>query len=139
MWIRIKASVCNYHWSHNMINLAKSPVSLHPTRPRPYATSLHLPMTHRMVRPSSSRQPQEQEDEPYIQLQTSAADDGDMWSVKPWWCQPWTILMTGATGISLSWLLFNSFVVTSIASALVFAWWYLFLILVPESYKRQSK
>ena len=131
--------MCNRHKSYNNMIVARNPVSRQLAR-RPYASSFHLPVhvTLRMGRPCSSRQPREQEDEPYIQLEASELpDDGDMWKSKPPWCQPSTILLTGATVITMSWLLFNSFVVTTLISALVCAWWFLFLVLVPTAYKKQ--
>ena len=90
------------------------------------------------VQGRSSRRGQGQErgdDEPYIrELEVSTDASEDLWETKPQWCQPWTILVTGASGISLSWLLFNSIIFTIMTSAAVLAWWYLFLILVPSSY-----
>jgi hypothetical protein len=62
-----------------------------------------------------------------------------MWKSKPAWCQPWTILTTGAMGITTSWLLFQSLVFTLLSSLVVFAWWYLFLILVPSSYAAAAR
>lgn len=61
-------------------------------------------------------------------------------STSNWWycfalcyrrCQPWTIVLTGVTGISLSWLVIKSTLVTGIVTALVAAWWYLFLYTYP--------
>ena len=31
------------------------------------------------------------------------ADSGDLWSHKPWWCQPWSILLTGVVLVGGSW------------------------------------
>jgi hypothetical protein len=56
------------------------------------------------------------------------------WAHKPWWCQPWTILLTGATGIGLSWWLLHRWWITLPLTALVLLWWGLFLVLVPASY-----
>ena len=55
-----------------------------------------------------------------------------MWSLKPAWCQPWSIIGTGV-------------IITAGASALnpwlggaagfgVAAWWWLFLVIVPADY-----
>jgi hypothetical protein len=30
-----------------------------------------------------------------------------VWNHKPWWCQPWSIILTGISIISGSWLLFK--------------------------------
>jgi uncharacterized membrane protein HdeD (DUF308 family) len=59
------------------------------------------------------------------------------WHHKPWWCQPWSILLTGALGIALDLLAFFRL---SVPLWLVLpfllcilAWWFLFLVLVPSS------
>jgi hypothetical protein len=46
-------------------------------------------------------------------------------------CQPWTIVLTGVTGISLSWLVIKSTIVTGMVTVLVTAWWYVFLYTYP--------
>jgi len=58
----------------------------------------------------------------------------NVWDTKPVWCQPWTIVLTGVIGISLSWLVIKSTVVTGIVVVLVAAWWYLFLYTYPLAY-----
>lgn len=54
------------------------------------------------------------------------------WSLKPWWCQPWTILLTGTIGITGSWLLLQIWWVTTGVALVVIAWWVLFLLIVPN-------
>jgi hypothetical protein len=54
-----------------------------------------------------------------------------VWDTKPAWCQPWTIALTGVIGISASWLLLHSIVLTAVVSVLVSAWWFLFLYSYP--------
>ena len=54
------------------------------------------------------------------------------WSQKPWWCQPWTIVLTGVTVDSCSWLFFHRIWLTALVSLAVLAWWTLFLIVVPS-------
>lgn len=54
------------------------------------------------------------------------------WSLKPWWCQPWTILLTGTIGIAGSWLLLQIWWVTTGVALVVIAWWVLFLLIVPN-------
>ncbi|MEB3316622.1 MAG: DUF6737 family protein [Cyanobacteriota bacterium] len=59
------------------------------------------------------------------------------WQHKPWWCQPWTILLTGSLGIALDGLLYVHFS-TPLWLALpwlllILAWWFLFLVLVPSA------
>ncbi|KAL8522982.1 hypothetical protein ACS0TY_013080 [Phlomoides rotata] len=57
-----------------------------------------------------------------------------VWDTKPSWCQPWTILLSGAGIITASWLILNSVVVTSIVATLIFLWWYIFLYSYPKLY-----
>ncbi|EEF41687.1 uncharacterized protein LOC8259591 [Ricinus communis] len=57
-----------------------------------------------------------------------------VWDTKPSWCQPWTIAVTGVSGIACSWLIFHSVVVTSVVLFLVCSWWYIFLYSYPKAY-----
>ncbi len=57
------------------------------------------------------------------------------WDLKPYWCQPWSIISFGVLVIIFSWKLFNNIIFTSVISGFVFVWWILFLILVPNSYQ----
>ena len=54
------------------------------------------------------------------------------WSLKPWWCQPWTILLTGTVAITTSWLVLHIWWLTVAIAVLVLAWWCLFLLIVPN-------
>jgi hypothetical protein len=54
------------------------------------------------------------------------------WSLKPWWCQPWTILLTGTVAITTSWLVLAIWWLTAAVAVLVLAWWCLFLLIVPN-------
>ena len=54
------------------------------------------------------------------------------WSLKPWWCQPWTILLTGTVAITSSWLVLHIWWLTAAIAVLVLAWWCLFLLIVPN-------
>lgn len=53
---------------------------------------------------------------------------------KPPWCQPWTIVSTGAGAVAASWQLFRGWtsVVAVGVTVGVFVWWYLFLVLYPQ-------
>ncbi|NEO97779.1 MAG: hypothetical protein F6K58_03535 [Symploca sp. SIO2E9] len=53
------------------------------------------------------------------------------WNYKPWWCQPWSILLTGTALITGSWLMFKTFWVTLIISIPILVWWGYFLLLWP--------
>ena len=70
------------------------------------------------------------------------------WSYKPWWCQPWSILLTGVTLISGSWLLFQTLWVTVLVAIPVLTWMGFFLLIWPrliissgilESYRESLK
>ncbi len=54
------------------------------------------------------------------------------WNYKPWWCQPWSILLTGITLISGSWLLFKVIWLTILISIPVLAWMGFFVLVWPQ-------
>jgi hypothetical protein len=56
----------------------------------------------------------------------------NMWQSKPWWCQPWTIILTGTIIITGSWLIFHTLWLTLPLAALIVLWWTYFLIIVPR-------
>ena len=55
-----------------------------------------------------------------------------VWNYKPWWCQPWSILLTGITLISGSWLLFKTGWLTLIVTVPVLTWMIFFLLIYPR-------
>lgn len=61
------------------------------------------------------------------------------WQHKPWWCQPWSILITGASVIALALLAYQHFqlpfwmVLPPLIGIL--SWWGLFLVIVPLAAK----
>ena len=61
------------------------------------------------------------------------------WDLKPYWCQPWSIITFGTLILIFSWTLFNNIIITSILAFLVIVWWILFLIIVPISYLENSE
>ncbi len=61
----------------------------------------------------------------------------DYWAEKSWWCQPWTILLSGFIFILVSWNLFHLFFLTGFLAFLIFLWWLLFLLIAPSLYERQ--
>ncbi|PSB38831.1 hypothetical protein C7B81_04590 [Aphanothece cf. minutissima CCALA 015] len=63
---------------------------------------------------------------------------GSVWDLKPWWCQPWTILLTGMVLIGASWLVLHLWWITAGVSAVIAAWWLLFLVLMPAAWKRSQ-
>ncbi len=54
------------------------------------------------------------------------------WNYKPWWCQPWSILLTGITLIMGSWLVFHKLWVTAIVAVPLVAWMGFFLLIWPR-------
>ncbi len=66
----------------------------------------------------------------------SPSEVNTIWQLKPWWCQPWSILLTGVVGVGLSWIWLQRWWITILVSAAVLAWWGLFLILVPRAWKK---
>lgn len=57
-----------------------------------------------------------------------------VWQYKPWWCQPWSILLTGTTLISASWLLFHKIWLTILVSIPLLTWMGFFLLIYPKAY-----
>lgn len=57
-----------------------------------------------------------------------------MWAVKPWWCQPWSIVLTGLTGSAGSWFLLHRLWITLPVTSVILVWWLLFLVIVPAQY-----
>lgn len=55
----------------------------------------------------------------------------DPWKYKPWWCQPWSIVLTGISIISASWLLFHRVWITILVSISILAWMGFFLVIAP--------
>lgn len=60
------------------------------------------------------------------------------WKYKPWWCQPWSILLTGAMLISGSWVLARTVWLTVIVSVPVLVWMTYFLLIWPRLMARSG-
>ncbi len=56
----------------------------------------------------------------------------NVWDYKPWWCQPWSILLTGVTLISVSWLIFKIIWLTILIAIPVLTWMIFFLLIYPR-------
>ena len=59
-----------------------------------------------------------------------------IWLLKPWWCQPWSIVSTGLAIPAASWLLLQRLWITVPLLLAVLLWWWLFLVVVPATYRR---
>lgn len=55
-----------------------------------------------------------------------------VWEHKPWWCQPWSILLTGISIIVGSWLLFHRYWLTGLVALPILLWMGFFLVVYPR-------
>ena len=67
---------------------------------------------------------------------SNASKEADLWSQKPWWCQPWSILLTGVLVSLGSWLILHKLWITIPVTVGVLMWWLLFLVLAPAAYSQ---
>jgi membrane protein YdbS with pleckstrin-like domain len=56
----------------------------------------------------------------------------NVWDYKPWWCQPWSILLTGIIIIAASWFPFQKIWLVVGVSFPILVWWVYFLIIYPK-------
>ena len=61
------------------------------------------------------------------------------WSLKPLWCQPWSIISTGVLMVGGSWVLLHRLWISLPLALGVLAWWLLFLVLVPAAYRSAAE
>lgn len=61
------------------------------------------------------------------------AESKNVWDYKPWWCQPWSILLTGISLISGSWFFFKLIWLTGLVAIPVLAWMGFFLLVYPQA------
>jgi hypothetical protein len=62
-----------------------------------------------------------------------------LWDLKPWWCQPWTILLTGIALMVGSWVLLHLWWMSALVTMAVSAWWILFLSVVPAAWRQEQE
>jgi uncharacterized membrane protein len=55
-----------------------------------------------------------------------------VWHYKPWWCQPWSILLTGIGLIGGSWGVFKLLWLTILIAIPVLIWMVFFLLVYPR-------
>jgi hypothetical protein len=55
-----------------------------------------------------------------------------IWNYKPWWCQPWSIILTGILLISGSWLLLLNVWITIFVAIPVLTWMIYFVLIFPK-------
>jgi hypothetical protein len=63
----------------------------------------------------------------------------DLWQSKPWWCQPWTIILTGILIVVGSWLVLHTWWITIPLSILIGVWWLYFLVIVPQMLQQMAE
>ncbi|MCP9929278.1 hypothetical protein KBY82_00605 [Cyanobium sp. AMD-g] len=63
---------------------------------------------------------------------------GSVWELKPWWCQPWSIVLTGLFIVGVSWLVLHLWWLTTGVAVVIGAWWWLFLVLMPAAWKQSQ-
>lgn len=56
----------------------------------------------------------------------------NVWNYKPWWCQPWSILLTGTTIIGASWIIFKIIWLTILVAIPILTWMGFFLLVYPK-------
>ncbi|WP_421659317.1 DUF6737 family protein [Leptothermofonsia sp. ETS-13] len=55
-----------------------------------------------------------------------------IWMYKPWWCQPWSIVLTGSALIGGCWLLLKMIWLTVLVAIPVLMWMGFFLLVYPR-------
>ncbi|PZO40933.1 MAG: hypothetical protein DCF21_04865 [Leptolyngbya sp.] len=54
------------------------------------------------------------------------------WQLKPWWCQPWSIVLTGCAIVGGSWLLLHRLWLTGLVAIPIGAWMGFFVLIWPR-------
>lgn len=65
--------------------------------------------------------------------EAAAKPSPSVWNFKPWWCQPWSIVLTGLGAIALSWFFFHRLWLTGLVAVPMLTWMGFFLILFPKA------
>ncbi len=55
----------------------------------------------------------------------------NVWDYKPWWCQPWSILLATAGVIGGSWFLWQTAWITGLIAVPMVAWAIYFVVIYP--------
>ena len=85
--------------------------------------------------PADESRPTGRSSEEPTTIDPAIAAASSIWAIKPWWCQPWSIVLTGLAVPLASWLLLHRLWITAPLALAVLLWWWLFLVLVPASYR----
>ena len=62
----------------------------------------------------------------------------EFWKLKPPWCQPWSLVLTGFIVVFFSWVILEKIFFTLLVSLIIIIWWILFLIIAPLTYANTS-
>jgi membrane protein YdbS with pleckstrin-like domain len=62
----------------------------------------------------------------------SSKPSTNVWDYKPWWCQPWSILLTAFAMMGGSWMLFHLIWLTVVIAIPVLVWVSYFLMIYPQ-------
>ena len=73
--------------------------------------------------------------DPRSESRPDAHQAQSLWALKPWWCQPWSILLTGVLVVGGSWWWLRLWWISLPLGAAVLLWWWLFLLVVPAAYR----
>ncbi len=57
----------------------------------------------------------------------------NIWQLKPWWCQPWSIVLTGVGAIAATNLLFKTIWITGLVALPILTWMGYFLLIYPKA------
>jgi hypothetical protein len=63
---------------------------------------------------------------------TDSTPPTSVWQLKPWWCQPWSIVLTGTVLIASSWLVAHRWWLTLIVALPVGTWMGFFVLVWPR-------
>ncbi|MEA5511681.1 DUF6737 family protein [Crocosphaera sp. UHCC 0190] len=67
--------------------------------------------------------------------ESSEPKSTNIWDYKPWWCQPWSIILTGILLVSGLWLITKFIWLTLGLALLIMIWWVYFLLIYPRMFK----
>ena len=56
----------------------------------------------------------------------------DVWQFKPWWCQPWSIVLTALGIPTLSWIVFHGLWLTGLIAVPFLVWMVFFIGIYPR-------
>ena len=91
--------------------------------------------------PPSPQQPQQPaEQQAFAQQPPQQRLELNVWAYKPPWCQPWSILVTGAAVVAGAWAVSGRSPVWAALAALpIAAWWYFFLLVMPAQFRAYAE